>query len=482
MANMQMPLPQGSEAQRTAKVDWSGLNYGRDYDTGELSYERNISTSEAPYLTPSQKRAVYKSGYSNPICLYGFDDFLLVVYNSGGAKIDHITANGTTYTGALSGNATDMRSIVKFNVYDTPTDPIGGQYVQKLLIFPDRQSMDFKPTANFAPANLNAGLVQVPAIKRAAVHLSRVFGVDDDRIYASGFNDYSKWELDTIDDISASNAWVSPAQSNVKANGSFTAITAFQNHVVCFKRDFVHEIYNNKNPFRIQDIFSEGTIDQRSVQDVGGRLVFVSDDGVKTYTGGNPRVIGQPLGADRYTKAVAGTDGRRYYLYCKTEKKEHNLFVYDSASGFWAEEGIDFEAIGFAKTSTGMYMLGANGNIYKLDTGDYAHDWAAETDFFMGQTVDIKHIQNARMFAEIAAGAKLEAYILYDDEKFDAQSSHKIFEYANTSGASRKVPLRVVPRQTASYGFKLRINGSGYSRIYSLELALKRGGEKNITG
>jgi len=478
MTNLAMPLPQGVTPQKMIKTDWSGLNYRQVHDTGELSHESNISTSEAPYLTPSQNRAVYKSGYINPVCMYGFDDFLLVVYISANtARLDYITANGTVYSGNLGGSSNAQRSIVKFNVYDTPTDPIGGNYVQKLLIFPDKKSMDFKITANFTPANMSAGISQVPDIKYATVHLSRLFGVDDDRIYASAFNDYANWALDTIDEHSASNAWASPAQANTKANGAFTAITTFMNHVICFKRDFMHELYNNKNPFRIQDIFAEGTIDHRSIQDVNGRLIFVCRDGVKVYTGGNPRDIGYNLGVNSFSRAVAGTDGRRYYLFCATEKKARNLFVYDTLTEQWAEESIDTDVLSFAQTSTGMYMFCTNGIIYKLDTGDYSHYWSFETDYFMGQTVDVKHIQKIQLYAEIGAGSIIDVYLLYDDEIFDQATAHKIYSYTNAGGAPRKIPVRVIPRQTANYGFKLRVNGYGYSRLHNLETFLRQGGD-----
>ena len=54
-------------------------------------------------------------------------------------------------------NGTDWKdinpasSIVQFNAYYAPTDPISGEYVRKLLIFPDKKSMDFKVTANDFP-------------------------------------------------------------------------------------------------------------------------------------------------------------------------------------------------------------------------------------------------------------------------------------------------------------------------------------------
>ena len=478
-ADLAMPLPQGIASSKITKINWSGLNYRQNLDTGVLSYENNISTEEAPYLTPSRKRNIYASGYANPISMFGFDDFLLIVYSIGStAYIDYINAAGNKYTGTLgSSHGNTQRSIVKFNVYDTPTDPISGNYVQKLLIFPDKKSMDFTITSNFTPANLDSGINQVPNIQYATVHLSRLFGVDNDRVYASGFNDYSNWNLDTVLEQNTSNAWCSPAQANTKANGKFTGITTFQNHVICFKRDYMHEIYNNKNPFRIYDIFQEGTIENRSVVDVGGQLIFTANDGVKVYTGGKPRNIGYYLGADNFTKAVAGTDGRRYYLYCSTEKKPHNLFVYDTYINQWSEEAVNFEVLGFAKTSTGMYMLGSDGGVYKLDTNNYTHNWSAETDFYSGSTIDIKHIQKVQMLADIAAGSTFEAYLLYDGETFNASTSHKICSHTNNSGGVQKIPIRVVPRQTANYCFKLHMNGYGYTKLYQLELSVKQGGE-----
>lgn len=474
---MQMPLPQGQNSYKLTKINWSGLNKRQTMDSGVLSAQSNISTSEAPYLTPSQNRQGYKN-YTNPISMFGFDDFLLVVYRDGAQiKIDYIKTNGTTYTGVLKASGATIaddipRSIVKFNVYDEPTEPITGTYIKKLLIFPDKMSMDFVINANFTPA----AMVGVPSIKYATVYLSRLFGVDDDRVYASGFNDYANWNLDTIDDAGPNNAWASPVQGNTKANGKFTGITTFANHVVCFKNDFMHELYNNKNPFRIQDIYAEGTIDNRSIQDVDGTLVFVDSDNVKVYTGGNPRSIAYNLNIGEFGKAVSGTDGRKYYLYCSTDKSIHSLFVYDTLTDQWAEESIDFEVLSFANNKNGMYMLGTNG-IFKMDTTNWQHDWYLETDLFLGKSIDIKHIKKLQLLADVDAGSTLKIHILYDDESFNSVTSQQVYSFTNATGITKMVPIRIVPRMTASYGFKLRISGYGYVKLYQLELFVANGGE-----
>lgn len=550
LSYLQLPLPEGKRYSKMTKRSWSGLNMRQTVDTGALSMERNISTLEAPYLVPSQSKDIVFVGYSRPISMFGFDDFLIVIYREEDAiYVDYITADSDVYTGVLmASDATKAdeypRSVVQFNVYDTPTDPVSGNYVKKLLIFPDKKSMDFELDALLGDENNDTGndfklydmdvLVKtyenavepylppetashnyyyrniseeareadteygqavyrwvddtsdssasgwkisvppaMPPIKYAAVHLSRLFGVDDDRVYASGYNDYTNWNLDTVDEYNESNAWCSPAQSNTKAGGAFTAITVFDGHVVCFKRDFMHEIYNTKNPFRILDIYGEGTIDQRTVQDVDGRLIFVSGDNVKVYTGSNPRVIGYYLGIDEFVHAVSGTDGRCYYLYCEDAGGDKRLLVYDTLVEQWSEQYTDEEVISFAHTKSGMYMLTAGGDIYKLDSGKYEDEWAFETDLITAQTVDIKHLRKMQLLADFAEGAHLDIYALYGDEEFDAATSHLLY---SGGGAGQKV-IRVKPRKTANYGVKLHFEGYGYIKLYEMELHIEAGGE-----
>lgn len=629
LSYLQMPLPNSRNSYRMTKRSWSGLNYRETIDTGELSAEKNISTLEAPYLTPSQKRSGnilsgVSSAYVNPLGIFGFDDFLLVVYgiengNSREIKLDYIAYKNnqyTRFTSILKENASSEdispRCIVQFNVYDTPTDPVSGSYTKKLLIFPDKLSMNFinietysnnvspykpssgadhnkvyyntsqdkffkwdivpvaalsepiqetvesgdeqivydwmevtlndvlgistmevlvkeydKSTSPYTPPDTashnyyykntatghegyykwvddesdksksgwtlieNPGLLpKMPDIKYATVHLSRLFGVDDYRVYASGFNDYTNWNLDTIDEYNESNAWCSPAQSNTKAGGVFTGITNYQGHIVCFKRDFMHEIYNSKNPFRIQDIYAEGAIDNRTIQDVDGRLIFVSDDNVKVYTGSNPRIISYNLNMPRYVNAVSGTDGRCYYLYCEDGNNNKKLFVYDTYVDEWSEQYVDYKVFGFAHNKNGMYMLidgydDVPGSRYisRMDTGDYSgQTWSFETDLITNETINIKHLGKIQMLADMAAGSEISVYVLYDNEKFSGlttaeKAKHLVYYFDNNGNTACRKTIRVKPRNTASYGIKLHIEGTGYTKLYELELFMENGGD-----
>ncbi len=587
LSYLQMPLPSGRKSYKMTKRSWSGLNYRQTIDTGALSMEKNISTSEAPYLVPSERHIQITEGqYPNPISMFAFDEFLLVIYrNDTAIKVDYITFDDdgdikNTYTGTLKEkDATDddeyPRCVVQFNKYVESDDIVNGEYTKRLLIFPDKKSMYFyeddllndkenKTNDDFALYEMDVVIKKYyndvpkkdkdgnviepkeypppdtanhnyyyqntykcketldgtaiykycqyetedkegnkdggteygwkismpptfPSIKFAAVHLSRLFGVSDDSVYASGFNDYANWNLDSIDEYNESNAWCSKAQSNTKADGNFTGIINFQGHIVCFKRDYMHEIYNTKNPFRIQDIYAEGAIDHRTIQDVDGKLIFVSDDDVKIYTGSNPRIIGYYLNMKQYVYAVSGTDGRNYYLYCEDAEGDNRLFVYDTIVEQWSEQNIYGDRVlSFAHNKQGMFMLCNDGFIYKMNTQDYKHTWSFETDLFTNQTIDIKHIKKMQMFADIPEevndgpnadvngnNANIKIYFLYDDEIFDKNTSHLVY----SSDRYGQQAIRVKPRQTVNYGIKVHIEGSGYVRLYEMELLIESGGD-----
>ena len=85
LSYLQMPLPSGGKYSKMTKVAFGGLNKRYTHDSGELTMEENISTSEYPYLTPSCRKEEFVSGYYKnnekyPISMAAFDDFLIVVY------------------------------------------------------------------------------------------------------------------------------------------------------------------------------------------------------------------------------------------------------------------------------------------------------------------------------------------------------------------------------------------------------------------
>lgn len=347
-----------------------------------------------------------------------------------------------------------------------------------------------------------SALTGFPSMDYATANQGRLFGVGDGRVFVSGYNNYANWNLDTADEYNESNAWCSPAQSNIKADKDFTGIVAFKNHVVCFKKNFIHEIYNTKNPFRLVDVFSEGAIDNRSICEVNGNLIFVSENSVMVYTGSTPKKIGYELGIEQFEYAVAGTDERRYYLYCRGTKGNEDtegFFVYDTFTGVWTQRSIDIipnsdceKVIGFAHNNKGMFMLGGDGRIYRLDTGKYGGtEWSFETDLITRQSssssssssaytsVNIKHVKKIQMLTELIESETgeipyIKVWALYDGEKFDSEKSQLVYD---SNGKTGVLPVRIKLRKSAHYGVKLHVEGKGQVRLYNMELFMEKGGD-----
>lgn len=332
-----------------------------------------------------------------------------------------------------------------------------------------------------------------PNIDYATVHLSRVFGVKDGKVYSSGYNDYSNWALDTVSESNESNAWCSQTQASTRADGDFTGIALYDNHVICFKKNYIHEIYNNKNPFRVVDVCECGSIDNRSIQEVNGMLFFVSESDVMVYTGASPKKIGQALNIDKFTKSISGGDDRNYYLYCEDKNQNGYLFVYDTLVGEWSQRELkeDCSVIGIEHCDCGMFMLlsdkDGKGTVYKIDTNNYKHNWSFETDLSTVltasssstyKTVNIKHIAKLQLLAYIEKNSYFKVYALYDDEEFDEEKSHLLFD---SDGRSGLTAVRLKPRMTANYGYKLHFEGYGYVRIHEMEMSINAGGELYVS-
>lgn len=327
-----------------------------------------------------------------------------------------------------------------------------------------------------------------PSLDYATVSHGRLFGVGNGKLFASGFNDYSNWCFDTADEYNESNAWYSGSQSNTKADGEFTGITSYQGHVLAFKKDISYEVYNTKNPFRIIDIYGDGAVDNRSIQEVNGSLFFVSRGNVCLYTGSMPKSISYNLKLKEITAddvVVSGTDGRNYYLwialYSGKDAKNNNiwketLYVYDTHCGQWSVREIteksSFPPVGIASNDSGIYFLHESGDLQKLGN-TFASDWEFETDFMTNESLDIEHLKKIQLRAFVDEGASFNIQAIYDDGE-----DQDLFETNKKDG---EMVARAVLRKSASYGVKLRFFGNGYVRFYNLELIYENGGEVNVT-
>ena len=337
------------------------------------------------------------------------------------------------------------------------------------------------------------------------VNQSRVFGATEAIAGASGYMSYGDWETDlsymtpTKDGYGANHAWISSLQSSDHSySGEVTGIVSFGSRVIVFKADAMYEIVNTKNPFRIADVFNTGCIDGRSAKVVGGNLFFASEDGVYLYTGGKPECISRKLDIKRITSAVAGTDGKKYYLSCVYKNKKDNdisvLFVYDVEYGVWAKQDYKGDIIGMTYVDGHLYGIvnnstveaPGNADIVELNTENYdGQEWFAETDLMMNDTagnytVSPKRINKIFMLAEMNPASELEISVMGADEDYTDEDVVKK-KYVNDSSETKTIPIRLNIKKKADYGLRVRVSGKGYSKVYSMEITYTDGGTLNVT-
>ncbi len=474
-----VPADDGTSGRRytTRQVQWAGLDRSVYIDAGTLTDVCGVTMKSLPYLE-SDNVFVSKYGYSGCriISLAGIGDALLVVYNNGSAvKLDVFSPADSpvpTATGTIKSDAADDlddRSIVQFNVYKTPTDPIEGEFDRKILIFPDKLSMDYVTDVSGEIDFAYLGDAY-PDLKMAVVQDSRLFGVDDARIYASGANDYANWDLDTATDYSSAHAWCSPTQADSRADGSFTAITSYGGHIVAFKEDFAHELYNNKNPFYLQELFGFGAIDRRTVHEVSGKLLFVSRDGVISYGGGTPQKLDAPLCIDEYTDAVCGEHQGVYYLSVQDEDGYVTTYTYNSQNGAWSIIDTDNVMPDAYCSVGGKLYMAYDGDIMVLDADAYG-EWFLDTDIKTGGTLDVKSLTRALILVSMASDSIFNVSLLAEDG-----STERLYTFENEDSADLMRCVRLAANNNMRHCHRLRLHGRGLVRIHNMELVYRTGG------
>ena len=475
-------LPMAESRYSLLRWGWGGINRTDTIDSGQISDCSGIDI-DPPKITASHKFTNY-AHYADPIGIFGFDDFLIVIYrDSGKIKVDWRRGNDIR-TGVIGDAKNDLldfrkRSVVQFNVAKNTENIVASTFERKLLIFPDCVSMDFRPSASNPISSLGS---TYPNLHMASVYGSRVFGVDSNLVYASSYNDYANWDLDTADDTSAAHAWVSMSQSNVKADGEFTGIYTYDNHVVLFKKDFMQLVYNNKNPFRIVDVGSYGADNQYAIAETNGVLYFASQDGVYAFGGGTPKLMSASLGLQDYTGAVLG--GYKDSLYCQIGNTLYRL-----KNGTWSGSDVTSPVKQFAANDNGLYGMLSNGDIVMIRSADDAEqdadssdtsfnpddygDWWFETDLMFAGRLDVRRAKKITLLAEIWRGSTVSAYLLKDGEKFNSATSRRIL-YSGKSGMQE---MRGMLRGFGAFCHRLRICGHGKAIIHAAELMISWGGD-----
>ena len=286
-------------------------------------------------------------------------------------------------------------------------------------------------------------------------------------IYASKLGDFKNWNC--FMQIST-DSWV----QGVGTDGQFTGAITHMGYPLFFKENCVHKVYGNYPAnFQIQTTACRGEQKgcEKSLAIVNETLFYKSRSAVCAYDGSLPTEVSYAMGNEAYSEAVGGSHGNKYYISMKDNLGEYNLFVYDMAKGMWhKEDGLKVDS--FCSCRGELYAINTGKILTMLGSGtkDIADvPWMVETGEIGLASPDAKYISRITLRMSMDIGAVVGISVQYDfSDSWECQCVLK-----GTSLRSFSIPIR--PKRCDH--MKLRIEGVGGAKIYSITKTIEQGSE-----
>lgn len=221
--------------------------------------------------------------------------------------------------------------------------------------------------------NYNASLRRrMPVFDFVCEHNNRIFGcrygLNDEgefvnEVYASALGDPLNWFL--FEGTSHDSYTTS-----VGAPGPWTGCCECGEYVLFFKADKIFVMSGGvPSAFRLVpfDDFGVQAGSERSLAVIGNVAYYKSTHGVRRISPfAYPNVISEGLGYDKWTQAVGGSDGRKYYVSMAADG-ERSTFVYDTWTGLWTRENEAVSAIACTvRYKTNLLVIGGVVNSTKI--------------------------------------------------------------------------------------------------------------------
>ena len=286
-------------------------------------------------------------------------------------------------------------------------------------------------------------------------------------IYASKLGDFKNW-----------NCFMGLSTDSYAAScgtdGQFTGAITHMGYPLFFKENFVHKVYGNYPAnFQIQTTACRGVQKycDKSLAIVNETLFYKSRSGICAYDGSLPTEVSYVMGNEAYSEAVGGSHGNKYYISMKDAIGEYHLFVFDTAKGMWHKED-NLQVDCFCSCCGEMYAI-AGGEIITLFGSGTQNtepvEWMAETGEIGITSPDMKYISRLTIRMSMDIGAEVRIYAQYDfNDEWDQLCVLKGYNLRSFS-----IPIR--PKRCDH--MKLRIEGEGMAKIYSITKTIEQGSE-----
>lgn len=290
---------------------------------------------------------------------------------------------------------------------------------------------------------------------------NRLWGVcnDDNTIYACKLGDPTNWTY-------FQNTSLDSYYAEQGTDGEWTGCAAYSTHLLFFKEDYIHKLYGSKpSAYQIETAechaLEKGS--NKSIAIINETVFYKSRLGIMAYSGGVPVLISDNFGTEKYTDAVAGSDGIKYFVSVLRDGKPE-VIVYDMEKNLWHKED-NTRMRDFAYFNGKLiYINDDDGIIYEMDSNTPLEsekdiEWIAELGTFDEFVEEKKVYSKIKMRLKLEDNSELEVMISIDEQDWEHVCR------INTE-RERTVFLPIVPRRCNK--FAIRLSGKGRCKIESL--------------
>lgn len=301
-------------------------------------------------------------------------------------------------------------------------------------------------------------------------------------IYASKLGDFKNWYcyMGIATDSYAASCGT---------DGQFTGAISFNGYPIFFKENVMHKVYGTfPANYQIQATPCRGVMKGagESLAIVDEVLYYKSRNGVCRYDGSLPAEISSVFGNESFSGvddtmsdklrngAKGGSINSKYYISMKSEKDgEWHLFVYDAAYGMWHRED-NTRADAFCTCRGELYYIDHDTQKIRTVTGTGTKDtdnvrWCAVSGELGTSMPDKKYISSLQVRMRMDIGSRMRFMAEYDSS---GEWEHLAYLRCTTT-RSFTIPLR--PHRCDH--FRLRIDGDGPAKIYSIVQNIEQGSD-----